>query len=148
MYPTVSHIGHLTSTVRPLAGFGLTGAAFLSARESTSNGSSLSADFSGSGSGGRERAAPAAGFPGPAPDDGPFDGAGAPDFEGPAAGFPGADGFGAGFALGFPDIEAPQNGQSSSSSSRTEALQDGQVRNSMADAFWETSCPVGRIPGR
>jgi hypothetical protein len=47
-------------------------------------------------------------------------------FEGGAAGpLAGA------FAEGFPFIEAPQNGHSTTSSSRTEALQAGQVRKSM-----------------
>lgn len=33
--------------------------------------------------------------------------------------------------FGFPDIDAPQNGQSSTSSSRTEASQAGHLRKSM-----------------
>ena len=52
-----------------------------------------------------------------------------------------------GAAEGLPDMDAPQNGQSSTSSSRTDALQDGQLRNSMMDAFSKTSCREGEIHG-
>lgn len=122
MKPGVSHIGQTTRTMRPLAGLGLTGGAWTSDRVSTSNGSASSAS-SGAGPGfGFVRA-----LAGP----------------GPAAAFAVWAGFaadvvlaafvGAGFGLaeGLPDIEAPQKGQSSTSSSRTEALQAGQVRKSM-----------------
>ena len=66
--------------------------------------------------------APEGGLPGFADGEAAF-GAGDADFAGAA-----------GFALGLPDIEAPQNGHSSTSSSKTEALQAGQVRKSMGAA--------------
>ena len=130
MKPTVSHIGHLTSMVRPLPAFTLTWVADLLASGSTSNGSLVSSSRSGSGSRvGRVR---------PAPPAGAFSGvgllvAGAPGFAAPGAGdlVGPAAGFGAGLAPGLPDIDAPQNGHSATSSSRTDALQDGQLRNSM-----------------
>ena len=53
-----------------------------------------------------------------------------------------------GAADGFPDMDAPQNGQSSTSSSRTDALQDGQLRNSMIGAFSKTSCREGELHGK
>ncbi len=139
--------------VRPLPGLIATAVACLLASGSTSNGSLLSAGRSSSGSG-RARTGP-----GPAGDFG----AGVPRCAGVSgAGFTGAAGrlvpaaegrvagraAGlAGAADGFPDMDAPQNGQSSTSSSRTDALQDGQLRNSMVNAFSKTSCREGDLLG-
>jgi hypothetical protein len=47
-----------------------------------------------------------------------------------AAGFAGR-GAAEAAGLGFPDMDAPQNGHSSTLSSRTDELQAGQLRNSM-----------------
>src|SRR6188474_2434656 len=121
MKPGVSHMGQTTRTMRPLAGLGLTGGAWTSDRVSTSNGSASSAS-SGAGLGfGLVRA-----LAGPGPAAFAVCAGFAADVA--LAAFVGA---GLGLAEGFPDIEPPQKGQSSTSSSRTEALQAGQVRKSM-----------------
>lgn len=118
--------------VRTLVGRGASLIAFRSAVVSTSNGSPESSPVLGGV--GRPAADPGRGAPACGRDGGAgvfpelLDGD-APE-EGRAA--PGAGpGFLGAAAVGLPDIEAPQNGQSSTSSSKTEALQAGQLRNSI-----------------
>jgi hypothetical protein len=127
--------------MRPLAGLRETGIAFWTARVSISNGS---ASASAAGAVAGRRFAPEAGFcfvvvlPASAGFGDAADGfaeGGAAVFDGAAAGFAAA--------AGEPDMEAPQNGQFSASSSRTDALQDGQVLNSMNAPF-----VLQRKPGR
>lgn len=106
--------------------------AFLRAVVSTSNGSPASSpDF---GAAGRPPGEPGFGAPPCGRDDAAGDFAAPPAAGDPEEGRAGpedAAGFFGAAAVGFPDIEAPQNGQSSTSSSRTEALQAGQLRKSM-----------------
>jgi hypothetical protein len=111
--------------MRPFAGLRATGVAFRMARVSTSNGSSISL-----------AAAAAEGRRFCVEDDfvgAVFSDATAAGVES-AGTFPAA-GFGGAATEGRPVIDAPQNGQFSASSSRTEALQDGQVLNSMNAPF-------------
>jgi hypothetical protein len=103
------------------------------ARVSTSNGSSLSpAAGPGAGrlflagSGFRAPDLPDAAVPAPVPDDFGEAGASAAGSDADCRG---------GAGDGFPVIDAPQNGQFSASSSRTEALQEGQLLNSMNAPF-------------